>query len=136
MAIAARVGLLISQDLLFISKVTGIASSLGYQVETAGMPQGLIKAAVGGYACIFLDLSLNELAVGLITNNLRDQPPPPVIAFGPHVEIARFKEARDAGCREVLPRSQFNMHLPEILTRYLGPQEPTPAPATEGEAKL
>lgn len=135
MAIADRVGLLISQDLLFISKVTGIASSLGFQVETAGMPQGLIKAAVGGYACIFFDLSLNDVAVGVITNNLRDQPPPPVIAFGPHVEVARFKEARDAGCREVLPRSQFNMHLPEILTRYLGSPDTTPNAPGQSAAK-
>jgi len=126
MTIASRVGLLICQDLMFISKVTGIASSLGYQIETAGAQQGLIKAAVGGYACIILDLSLQPFAVADLTRNLRDNPPPPVIAFGAHVETARLAEAREAGCREVLPRSQFNMQLPEILTRYLGP--PTGAP--------
>lgn len=120
MEIASRVGLLICNDLLFLSKVTGIAQSLGYQVEAAGMPQGLIKAAVGGYACILLDLSLPALKVADIVNNLRDNPPPPVIAFGAHVDTARLQEARDAGCREVLPRSAFNMQLPEILTRYLG----------------
>lgn len=108
-----------------MSKVTGIAQSLGYQVEAVGMPQGLIKAAVGGYACIILDLSLPTLQVAAITSNLRDNPPPPVIAFGAHVDVARLQEARDAGCREVLPRSVFNMQLPEILTRYLGePEQP------------
>lgn len=120
MTIAARVGLLICEDLLFMSKVTGIAQSLGFQVEAVGMPQGLIKAAVGGYACILLDLSLSSVKVANIVNNLRDKPPPPVIAFGAHVAITRLQEARDAGCREVLPRSAFNMQLPEILTRYLG----------------
>ncbi len=120
MTIASRVGLLICNDLLFLSKVTGIAQSLGYQVEAVGMPQGLIKAVVGGYACILLDLSLQPLKVADIIANLRDNPPPPVIAFGAHVDTARLEEARQAGCREVLPRSAFNMQLPEILTRYLG----------------
>lgn len=122
---ADRVGLLICSDLLFLSKVTGIAQSLGFQIEAAPLPQGLIKAAVGGYACILLDLSL-PMKVEDLTRNLRDQPPPPVIAFGAHVDTTRLAEARQAGCREVLPRSVFNMQLPEILTRYLG--EPAPPP--------
>lgn len=117
---STRVGLLICNDLLFLSKITGIAQSLGYQVEAAGMPQGLIKAAVGGYACIFLDLSLQPLKVAEIFKVLRDNPPPPVIAFGAHVDTARLQEARDAGCRAVVPRSLFNVQLPEILTKYLG----------------
>ncbi len=105
---------------MFISKVTGTANSLGYRVETASPQQGLIKAATGGYACIILDLSLQPFAVADLTRTLTENPPP-VIAFGSHVETARLAEARDAGCREVLPRSQFNMQLPEILTRYLAP---------------
>ncbi|MDB5336285.1 MAG: hypothetical protein JWN70_1904 [Planctomycetaceae bacterium] len=126
MTIASRVGLLICQDLLFISKVTGIAGSLGYQIETANLKQGFIKAAVGGYACIIFDLSLQPFAVADLTRTLRDTPPTPVIAFGAHVDTKRLAEARAAGCREVLPRSQFNMQMPEILTRYLGPPEEAP----------
>ena len=120
MTAASRVGLLICQDLMFISKVTGTANSLGYQVETTNPKQGVIKAAAGGYACIILDLSLQPFAVADLTGALPDHPPP-VIAFGSHVETARLTEARDASCREVFPRSQFNSQLPEILTRYLGP---------------
>ncbi len=118
MTIASKVGLLICNDLLFLSKVTGIAGSCGYQVEAVGLPQGLIKSALGGYACILLDLSL-PIKVADIMQNLRENPPPPVIAFGAHVDTVRLDEARQAGCREVLPRSIFNMQLPEILTRYL-----------------
>jgi CheY-like chemotaxis protein len=119
----ARVGLLICQDLMFLSKVTGIAQSLGFQIEATSQTQGIIKAAVGGYACVILDLSL-PLKVADLTSVLRDTPKPPVIAFGAHVDTARLEEARQAGCLEVLPRSAFNMHLPEILTKYLGEPEP------------
>jgi CheY-like chemotaxis protein len=115
-----RVGLLICQDLMFMSKVTGTASSLGLHIETAGtIGQGLTKAAAGGYACVIIDLSLQPLAIGDLTKILPGSPPPPVIAFGAHVDTVRLDEARLAGCREVLPRSQFNAKLPEILQRYL-----------------
>ena len=67
MTAASRVGLLICQDLMFISKVTGTANSLGYQVETTNPKQGVIKAAAGGYACIILDLSLQPFAVADLT---------------------------------------------------------------------
>lgn len=39
----------------------------------------------------------------------------PVIGFGPHVDTAALEAARTAGCRLVLPRSQFFRRLPELL---------------------
>lgn len=117
----APVGLLICQDLMFMSKVSGAASFLGLQIEAAGsISVGLTRAASGGYACVIVDLSLQPLAIRDLTANLPGTPPPPVIAFGAHVDLDRLEEARLAGCREVLPRSQFNARLPEILRRYLG----------------
>ena len=38
-----------------------------------------------------------------------------VIAFGSHVDVARLKAARAAGCDEVLPRSAFFEGLEERL---------------------
>ena len=105
---------------MFLSKVTGTANSLGVQVETAGLSQGLIKAATGGHACILVDLGLQPFAVADLTRILPEESPPPVIAFGSHVDTARLEEARQAGCHEVVPRSYFNSHLPEILAKYLG----------------
>lgn len=125
MTTAPRVGLLLCQDLMFLSKVNGAASSLGLRVEAVGnIGQGLTKAAAGGYACIFVDLSLQPLAIRDLTSNLAGDPPPPVIAFGPHVDTVRLEEARLAGCQEVLPRSQFNARLPEILNQYLAGNAP------------
>ena len=38
-----------------------------------------------------------------------------VIAFGSHIDRALLAAAEAAGCREVLPRSQFFRNLPELL---------------------
>ena len=44
-----------------------------------------------------------------------------VLAFGRHTEAALLREARDAGCDRVVPRSQFVEEMPSLLaepTRY------------------
>ncbi|MBW3555922.1 MAG: hypothetical protein KY454_03180 [Actinobacteria bacterium] len=38
-----------------------------------------------------------------------------VIAYGSHVDRALLAAAHDAGCDEVLPRSQFFSRLPQLL---------------------
>ncbi|MDB5390374.1 MAG: hypothetical protein JWM11_6020 [Planctomycetaceae bacterium] len=109
-----------------MSKVSSAASSLGLRIEAVGnVALGLTKAAAGGYACVIVDLSLQPLVIQDLTANLHGDVPPPVIAFGAHVDTVRLEEARLAGCREVLPRSQFNAKLPEILQRYLAPESGT-----------
>lgn len=113
-------GLLICSDLMFISKVTGLAGSLGFRVDVTNAAQGASKAAEGGYACVMVDLSLQSLAVADVVGSLKNDPPPPVIAFGPHVDTSRLEEARQAGCREVFSRNSFNSNLAEILKKYLG----------------
>lgn len=114
-------GLLICNDLMFISKVTGIAQNLGFRVDVAGPSQWLQKASESDYACVFVDLSLQNLQVANVISSLKE-PRPPVVAFGPHVDTARLDEARQAGCREVFSRNSFNSNLAEILKTCLGPQ--------------
>lgn len=69
----------------------------------------------------------------------------PVIAFGPHVDVAAAERARRAGADEVLPRGRFVTALPELIAeraRVLRPAEraaladqcgePLPAQALRG----
>lgn len=114
-------GLLLCQDLMFVSKITNAADRLGLRIEATGnIAEGLRRVAGGGYHCVIVDLSLRPLAISDITSILPGAPPPPVIAFGAHVDTARLEEARLAGCREVFPRSQFHAKLDEILRRNFG----------------
>jgi CheY-like chemotaxis protein len=114
-------GLLLCQDLMFVSKVTNAAIGLGLRIEATGdIAEGLKRVAGGGYQCVIVDLSLQPLAISDLTSILLGDPPPPVIAFGAHVDTVRLEEARLAGCREVFPRSQFHAKLTEILRHYLG----------------
>jgi hypothetical protein len=45
---------------------------------------------------------------------------PRVVAYGPHVDAALLRAARDAGCDPVLPRSKFVEQLSQALTEWIG----------------
>ena len=70
-------------------------------------------------ACLLLDLHNPGLALEELLASL-PRPRPLVVAYGSHVDAARLKAARDAGCDLVLPRSKFVEELPAALPRWCG----------------
>jgi CheY-like chemotaxis protein len=117
---SVTIGLLVSRDLFFTSKVTGTAAALGLTVEAVGdATAALERVAAGGVGCLFLDLADAALDVGALFAQMPAGARPRVIAFGSHVATARLASAREAGCDEVLPRSRFTTELPTLLRNYL-----------------
>jgi starvation-inducible DNA-binding protein len=118
------IGILLSDDLLFTSRITGHAQALGLRVTVARTPQAVIELAQqhqpGG---VLLDLhhpglDLDQLLRALGTSR------PRIVAYGSHVETAMLKAARQVGCELVLPRSAFVDRLPSELGAWLA--APTP----------
>ena len=118
---SSRPALLVSRDLFFTSMVLGAASLQGMEVQVvADAPSAVERILAGHVACIFIDLADPGLDVAGFFARLPEGRPP-VVAFGSHVATARLKEAREAGCTEVLPRSRFSASLPELLKKYCTP---------------
>ncbi|MDX2035015.1 MAG: response regulator [Isosphaeraceae bacterium] len=119
-----RVGMLLSRDLIFISKVTGTARELGATVHVAGN-QALATALLAEHhpRAVFVDLSAGDLVriEALIALKALAGGSTPFIAFGSHVDTAALDSARAAGCSTVLPRSRFTVELPALIERFLGP---------------
>jgi CheY-like chemotaxis protein len=119
---AGRPGLLLSDDLIFTSRITGTAHALGLTVKAARSAEALIELArqepTGG---VIIDLANPGLDVPELLRRLREVCPemPRVTAYGSHVDAAGLKAARDAGCDLVLPRSAFVEKLPVELPRWL-----------------
>ena len=113
--------LLLSDDLIFTSRVTGTARDLGLQVTPARTSIALLALAQKHPpTCVIVDLSNAGLVIGELTAGLRELPVPPrVVAYGSHVDTATLRAARDAGCDIVLPRSQFVAELPAALPGWL-----------------
>jgi CheY-like chemotaxis protein len=117
------VGLLLTRDLFFTSKVTGTARALGRSVLTAG--NAALAAALierHGPPVIFLDLAAGELTGPAAIAEYRRMAPAgaALVAFGSHVDAEALAAARAAGCDEVMPRSRFSAELPAIVARHLG----------------
>ena len=124
------IGLLLSRDLFFISKVTGTAAACGRTVLAgANLADLLARAGESTVSLLLLDLAQQDLdpAQALLEWEQSGRPRPHRLAFGSHVHTAALQAARDAGCDDVFPRSKFSAQLPEILQQFLSPpqQQPT-----------
>ncbi|MGL4555172.1 MAG: hypothetical protein ACRC33_28735 [Gemmataceae bacterium] len=110
-------GLLLSDDLLFTSKITGTAAALGLTVRVARNPAALLDmAAADPPAGVLIDLHHPGLDLAALLPALNA---PRVVAYGSHVEADTLRAARAAGCDLVLPRSQFVERLPHDLPGWL-----------------
>jgi CheY-like chemotaxis protein len=120
---SGAVGLLLSQDLFFGSRITGTAEQLGMRIDTAaGLAQALDKLGQEHYRAIFIDLSVPSLSIAELIAALPHVDRPRVLAFGSHVHTALLEQARAAGCDEVLTRGRFSADLLEILRTRLAEQ--------------
>jgi CheY-like chemotaxis protein len=115
-------GLLLSDDLIFTSRITGAGRDCGLVVKAARTPDAL--AALAGQdapSCVLLDLGFPGLDVADLLRRLGELVParPFVVAYGSHVDAAGLRAARLAGCDVVLPRSAFVEQLPSKLPDWL-----------------
>jgi CheY-like chemotaxis protein len=112
-------GLLLSDDLLFISRIVGTARDLGLRVVPVRTPTELLERARQELpACVLVDLANPGLKIEAVVEGLRETGAR-VVAYGPHVDAAGLRVAREAGCDVVLPRSKFVEDLPERLRDWV-----------------
>src|SRR5262245_56021963 len=107
---AEPLGLLLSDDLIFTSRVMGTARALGLTIKAAKTVEALeALARQQAPSCVVLDLGNPGLDVPELIARLRAACPqmPRLVAYGSHVDAAGLKAARAAGCDLVLPRSAF-----------------------------
>ncbi len=117
------IGLLLSDDLIFTSRVTGTARALGLVVQSARSSQALEEAARRQTPrCVLIDLGNPGLAIADLIRHLQEGcvPMPTVVAYGSHVDTATLRRARKAGCDVVWPRSKFVAELPQALPAWFG----------------
>lgn len=120
-------GVLVSRDLIFTTKISGTARAMGYRIAVAGNGALALKTiAEAKPRVVFVDLAAGELGKpeALVAYQAAAGQETPIVAFGSHVDIESLRAAREAGCREVMPRSKFSAELPELIRKYCGFSEP------------
>lgn len=107
--------LAIVEDLLFQSKIQGVAASLGVEVRIA-TTFAQAQAAWADPAVVVVDLNIAGADPLEVVRTLRARRPAvPIIGYGSHVQTELLVQARAAGCTTVLPRSVFVQQLPRLL---------------------
>src|SRR5438105_1411352 len=113
-------GLLLSDDLIFTSRITGVARDLGFNVLPARSADALLGLArQHAPRCVILDLANPGLDLVELIGQLRGSIPR-LVAYGSHVDTESLRAARAAGCDPVLPRSKFVEELPVALPQWFG----------------
>lgn len=113
-------GVLLCDDLLFASRVTATAQSLGKTVKVA-RSSDVLKSRIteAGPRFILVDLAnpglVIEELVSWVHSMAAGDPKPRIVAYGSHVDAATLKKARAAGCDDVLTRSQLVEQLENLL---------------------
>jgi CheY-like chemotaxis protein len=124
------VGLVLSDDLMFTSRIMGVARNLGLTMKSARSPAALVDVArQNPPRCVILDLANPGLVLAELISQLREVTGrlPRVVAYGSHVDTESLRNARAEGCNPVLPRSKFVEELPTALPHWFEELRPESA---------
>jgi len=119
-------------DLFFQAKMVETARRVGVKLKTVSTGAALMEAldgalnpASGGDSggaargdlprLIVVDLNARQGPLEAIEKLQAGGNPVPVIGFLSHVQRDLAERAREAGCKQVMPRSSFTANLSEIL---------------------
>lgn len=109
---------LLSGDLMIVSRVAGAAAAKGNALQTAANAGQAIELCRSHAARILIvDLSTPSLDVSALVAAVKSfgDDAPRVVAFGPHVHEERLAAAREAGCDVVVSRGQFMGQLESLV---------------------
>jgi CheY-like chemotaxis protein len=114
--------LVVADDLLFRSKISTTAKTLGVVVRAATTPDAAIeRAREDKPTLVILDLDGQRPAPFAVLQQLTSDPELsalPTVGFVSHVHADLVREARRLGIGTVLARSAFVAQLPEILAPH------------------
>lgn len=108
----------LSRDLFFGMRIRTSLRQMGYAVAIAQdartfsrhLEQGDQRAALGivdfNFPVNWAEL-VDAVQVGV-----------PILAFGPHTDVAGFRAAKAAGATRVVANGEFSRSLPQLVERY------------------
>ena len=103
-------------DLFFQMKLAETAKHLNVEVKVASNPAALMELMVDPLPkFVIVDLNARNKPLEAVEQLRGRQPTLPIIGFLSHVQTDLAAQARAAGFQQVMPRSQFTTHLPQIL---------------------
>lgn len=113
--------ILLSRDLLFISRVREVAAARGQQALVVKSMEALREALASleshEKGVLLLDLEKSPLPAESVQHALSERDPSAwrCISFYSHVHVETAQAAKSLGLGEVMPRSRFIQVLPQLF---------------------
>ena len=108
------------EDLLFKSKISGTADSLGVEVKFPRSPRKLLETLQETPPeLLILDLNSDRFEPLKVLRTVRDDEAladVQTLGFLSHVQKDLAVAAKEAGCDRIMARSAFTKNLPQILS--------------------
>jgi DNA-binding NarL/FixJ family response regulator len=111
-------------DLFFQMKLAETAKHLGLEAKVASNPESLLQLLDPLPVLVIVDLNARSSPLDAVQRLRAVQPNLRVVGFLSHVQTDLAGKAQSAGFDEVMPRSKFSMHLPQILAAAAEQQKP------------
>ena len=109
------VGVVFIRDMIFESKISATARSLGVELSVVRQANDLPAVLERhGPGLMIVDLGCPD-ALEAIAVAAAHSPRPRILAYVSHVEVELANAAAEKGADEVLPRSRFVNELPRLL---------------------
>ncbi|MBI2104921.1 MAG: hypothetical protein HYT90_05005 [Candidatus Omnitrophica bacterium] len=106
--------LAIVDDLLFRGKLEAAAGQVGASLTIAADAEAAARGTEPPQR-VLIDLNLRGDALAMVRNLRAAYPAVPVVGYCSHVQQDLQRQALEAGCTTVLPRSAFVQQLGELL---------------------
>jgi len=123
-------------DLLFTVKISEAAKRAGVTVRCVTKEEVFLERAKENPPLIIFDLNFDAMRPLELIAKIKADPALkqiPLLGYLSHVQEDLKVAAQQTGCDEVIPRSAFSMHLPEILKRAVGVTEKIGPPMNADE---
>ena len=105
-------------DLFFMAKLLETAKQVGVQLRACQSADALwTEISQEEPRLIVFDLNARNDPMGAIRRIKASRQAIPLLGFVSHVEVALSRQAHEAGCDEVMPRSKFTRELATILAQ-------------------
>ncbi len=105
-------------DLLFGTRIQDVARHLGYQVENLDLNADFAAVLADKKPSLVLLTfdrtgdAWTRLASAAKQAGIR------TVAFGSHMNVGAFKQAKELGCEDVVANSRLSSELPKLLQKW------------------
>lgn len=111
----------IIDDLFFTVKIQEAAKQNGLQPLFVKTDEEAMQQAGSDTALLILDLNNNGIDTLSAVRKLKSDPRTSgifLLGYLSHVQVDLKKDAQEAGCDQVVPRSQLSQSLPTMLQKF------------------